>query len=334
METVMTVASTQGSPPEPPPARATLFEDRFARIGTFRATPEHPEFEDSGPSRAHVVVFPRNAVWIEPEGATGFVADPNIITYYNRGQLYRRRAVDPEGDDCVWIAPASSMLEETLGALGFPTSPTGPFSWHHGLADAESYLLQVGLVQYLESESVLDPQAVEEAVLGILGRLLTAKAHEQGRSTPGQPIHQRELVERTKELINRRFDEPLTISDVALEVACSPYHLSRLFRARTGLPIAAYRNHIRLRTALLRLHDSPDLTDLALDLGYSSHSHFTTAFSDLFGVAPSVARRDWSPKRLKGLLKRLDPRCRQPAPRKRPEFRAARSRKRRPLSLS
>jgi AraC-like DNA-binding protein len=34
-----------------------------------------------------------------------------------------------------------------------------------------------------------------------------------------------------------------------------------------------------------------DLTRLALDLGYSSHSHFTDAFRRSFGVTPSTARK-------------------------------------------
>jgi AraC-like DNA-binding protein len=52
------------------------------------------------------------------------------------------------------------------------------------------------------------------------------------------------------------------------------------------------RNELRLRCALERLErDDCDLTRLALDLGYSSHSHFTSSFRVLFGVPPSAIRR-------------------------------------------
>lgn len=306
----MSAHQTQASDPERPPLQSVLFEDRMVRVGTFRATPGHPDFEDSGPIREHVVVFPRKAVWIEPADSRGFVADTNYVTYYNRGQVYRRGRVDPGGDDSVWIAPAPGLLDTTLADLGLEPRDSGPFAWPHGLADPEAYFLQVALVRYLETSASADPQVIEETVLGVLGRLLLAKAHELGHATPPPPDRQRDLVERTRELVNLRFGERLTISRIGSEVACSPFHLSRLFRSRVGLPIAAYRNQIRLRTALLRLHDAPDLTELALDLGYSSHSHFTAAFSDVFEVPPSRARRDWSRKRLKRLLHRLDPECR------------------------
>ena len=46
------------------PLRKLLFESRQVRIGSFRVDPEDPRFEDSGPIRHHVFVFPRSAVWI------------------------------------------------------------------------------------------------------------------------------------------------------------------------------------------------------------------------------------------------------------------------------
>ena len=53
------------------------------------------------------------------------------------------------------------------------------------------------------------------------------------------------------------------------------------------MTITRYRHALRLRIALDRLPDCDDLTDLALDLGYSSHSHFTRAFRDHFGIPHS-----------------------------------------------
>jgi AraC-like DNA-binding protein len=60
----------------------------------------------------------------------------------------------------------------------------------------------------------------------------------------------------------------------------------------TGTTLAAYRGQLRLRLALERLRDSrSDLTTIAYDLGYSSHSHFTMAFRQAFGTTPSEFRR-------------------------------------------
>jgi AraC-like DNA-binding protein len=49
---------------------------------------------------------------------------------------------------------------------------------------------------------------------------------------------------------------------------------------------------LRVAAALERLAGgAADLTDLALDLGYSSHSHFTASFRSEVGTTPSRARR-------------------------------------------
>jgi AraC family transcriptional regulator len=74
-------------------------------------------------------------------------------------------------------------------------------------------------------------------------------------------------------------------------VRVSVFHLCRTFRAVTGQTIHAYRTQLRLRAALERVEYASDLSAVALDLGFSSHSHFTAAFRRAFGVTPSGVRR-------------------------------------------
>jgi AraC-like DNA-binding protein len=87
-----------------------------------------------------------------------------------------------------------------------------------------------------------------------------------------------------------RLGTAVTLRDLAREVGCSPYYLCRVFRRATGRTIHGYREQLRLRTALAALADGADLTTLALDLGYSSHSHFTASFRKAFGTPPSRVR--------------------------------------------
>lgn len=103
-----------------------------------------------------------------------------------------------------------------------------------------------------------------------------------------------DAVEAARDVIARRYRENLSLSQIAREVCTSVFHLSRVFHARTGFSLHAYRNHLRLRTALERLAEhNVDLTDLALDLGFSSHSHFTETFRRTFGRTPSAVRRSF-----------------------------------------
>ena len=99
------------------------------------------------------------------------------------------------------------------------------------------------------------------------------------------------LVEAARDLIARRFKENVSLADLAGDVGCSVFHLARVFKSRTGFSLHAYRNQLRLRAALEGLGEGEvDLIDIALDLGFSSHSHFTEAFRRNFGKPPSVVR--------------------------------------------
>lgn len=89
-----------------------------------------------------------------------------------------------------------------------------------------------------------------------------------------------------------RGPDRLTLADLAAEVGATPFHLCRSFRAVTGWRLHQFRDQVRVRTALeLISRRRGDLTGLALELGYSSHSHFTEAFRRSFGVPPSALTR-------------------------------------------
>ena len=89
-----------------------------------------------------------------------------------------------------------------------------------------------------------------------------------------------------------RLGERLTLGEIARAVHSSPFHLARVFRARTGFSIHGYRNQLRLCSSLEQvLEPEADLALIARRLGYSSHSHFTVSFRRAFGKPPSAVRR-------------------------------------------
>jgi AraC-like DNA-binding protein len=62
-----------------------------------------------------------------------------------------------------------------------------------------------------------------------------------------------------------------------------------------GVPLHGYLTQLRLARALVELPHASDLTTLALDLGFSSHSHFTAVFRAAFGCTPSQFRETARP---------------------------------------
>jgi AraC family transcriptional regulator len=102
----------------------------------------------------------------------------------------------------------------------------------------------------------------------------------------------RHYAEDAKLLLHERFREKLRLDDVARALHVSTYHLCRLFKEETGMTLHAYLRKLRLRDALERVAGGKtDLGTLALELGFSSHSHFTTAFRKEFGLSPRSAKQ-------------------------------------------
>ncbi|MCZ8520404.1 MULTISPECIES: helix-turn-helix domain-containing protein [Paenibacillus] len=91
--------------------------------------------------------------------------------------------------------------------------------------------------------------------------------------------------------IHRHIDEPLPLSRLAGHAAYSPYHFTRLFKEKTGLPPQYYISSLRLQKAkdlLLRTHLS--VRDVSLEIGQQSLGTFTTRFTERVGMTPSEFR--------------------------------------------
>lgn len=274
------------------PASQTVFRSESVKIGWFRASPSHPRFRDSGPPGDHLFVFPRAGVWIEHEGRRPFVADPNVVTFYNPSQQYFRSPVSRRGDHSDWFALRLEILEAQFAAFGLPVDANGEaiYPFLSGPGDPATYLEQRRLVRRLRDGRVADPLEVEERVLDLGARVVASAARSlEVRVRKAPSARHRQLVEAARELLAARFRERLTIDAIACELAASPFHLSRVFRRLTGLTLHQYRMRLRLSNGLVDLTERP-LTDLALDLGFSSHSHFTVAFRRLYGATPRAVR--------------------------------------------
>lgn len=117
-------------------------------------------------------------------------------------------------------------------------------------------------------------------------------------------------VARVEEAIIGHIDENLDVHVLAELAGCSPFHLCRIFRGRTGQSLRQFRLQQRLGTALGRLGDGEeDLAALACDVGFSSHSHMTEAFRQSLGASPSELREDLRRSDLLRLRNRLRAPC-------------------------
>jgi len=271
-----------------------VFESGLVRIGAFRCRPEQSSFEDSGPIKQHCFVFPRTSVIIHHEHEAAFVANPNVVTFYNFGQVYLRSAISRDGDNCDWFGVDSELVRHVVREFDSRVDdrPESPFLLSHGWNDAATYLLQRRLFTWVLSGRNIEPLAVEETVIELLDRVVrfAYSSHmRSGRSSVTS--NHSDTVHDIETILSRSPGERLTLSSIAREVGLSAYHVCRLFRRVTGMRLQQYRLRLRVRTALAEVVGSRrSLTDVALDAGFSSHSHFTQTFHQEFRTTPSSLR--------------------------------------------
>ncbi|HSI86301.1 MAG: helix-turn-helix transcriptional regulator [Candidatus Methylacidiphilales bacterium] len=97
----------------------------------------------------------------------------------------------------------------------------------------------------------------------------------------------RERVERALAILNANLSEPPDIEQLGSKVGCSPFYLSRTFSREMGMTIPQYLRRMRMdRAAELLLSGKHNVTEAALEVGYSSLSHFSKAFCQELGCCP------------------------------------------------
>jgi AraC-like DNA-binding protein len=114
-------------------------------------------------------------------------------------------------------------------------------------------------------------------------------------TTPATTQHLRDLalLRRVRDRIDREYAQPLDVEALARDAHMSAGHLSRQFRLAYGESPYSYlmTRRIERAMALLRRGDL-SVTEVCFEVGCSSLGTFSTRFTELVGVPPSVYRRE------------------------------------------
>ncbi|HWM28221.1 MAG TPA: AraC family transcriptional regulator, partial [Woeseiaceae bacterium] len=180
-----------------------------------------------------------------------------------------------------------ALREQSPSRKARESGPT--FANRSRLIDGQTYLLhRRALEQARQAHCAADPLAVEEPALAFL-ELVATESTERPGIDRARGLSR--YVDRARDIIARDFTQRLTVESIARGAQCSPFHLSRLFREATGVTLYRAVVQMRLRAGLERLLDEPaNVSTIALDSGFASHSHFTDAFRAEYGCSPSDAR--------------------------------------------
>jgi len=98
---------------------------------------------------------------------------------------------------------------------------------------------------------------------------------------------ERDKITEAMRILEENIDQPQTIKDLSRKVAMNECYLKKGFKAMTGKTIHEYQQSLRINEAKKLLQqEGRSVTDVANILGYSSISHFSTAFKKLTGMKP------------------------------------------------
>jgi AraC family transcriptional regulator len=237
-------------------------------------------------SSATHLVFPYRGVYARHVGREQAIADANHVLFFNATEGYRVSHPVDGGDRSFVVALSEEFLRELAPAPMLIASGTLRFRHQHQRIDPHTQAL-VALLRHRLTDGALEGLAAETQLVTLISHSLGPRTSHELRATRAR----RSLVDRVKLLLLSDLSRRWTLAEIGAEMGSSPVYLTQLFRQVEGVPLYRYHLRLRLARALDLVPHHEDLTALALDLGFSSHAHFTSAFRQTYGRTPSEFRR-------------------------------------------
>jgi AraC-like DNA-binding protein len=232
------------------------------------------------------LVFPYRGVYVRHLGDDQAVAEANQVLFFNAGEGYRISHPVPGGDASLVVAISESVVRELAPPAFLRDDATFAYRRQRLRIDARAQAL-VALLRHSLRQNIAEPLEAESLALTLVQRSLGPRTtHAAGAS-----VGRQRLVDRIKLVLTSNLARRWTLAEIADEVRGSPVYLTQVFQQVEGLPLYRYQLRLRLARALDLLGQYDDLTALGLELGFSSHSHFSAAFREAYGRTPSQFRQ-------------------------------------------
>ncbi|WP_092528399.1 AraC family transcriptional regulator [Amycolatopsis arida] len=212
----------------------------------------------------HQLAWAAGGVALVEVGAVQWVLPPNRALWLPAGVVHRTGAAGRAALRGVYLDPARC-----------------PVDWPAPAMVAVGPLLRE-LLEYLTHGELTPPARLraEAVVFDLLEPVAVAPI---GAPRPADP--------RARRVADALLADPADqrdLADFGREVGASPRHLTRIFRAETGLTFGRWRTQARLRAALPMLAEGMPLAAVARRVGYATPSAFAAAFRKGVGLPPAA----------------------------------------------
>lgn len=260
-----------------PDARRTLHEGcAGAVVHVSRSAPNAPK---EGYASDWEVALPLAGVFRWKVGRSVSMIDPNCVLYIARDQVFSEaHPIKNRGHAAAVFVPAPAVLDALCN--GRRPDSTDHFKLAARLAPPRAQMLARQLCCLSDSKGSL---AGDELMIAFLEEAFNGGAPKPLRAP-------RRIAERAKELLHGRPCRPLSLAEAAREIGVTPIYLTQAFKKSEGVPLYKYQMRLRLARALDALPHCDSIINLAFELGFSSHSHFTAAFAAVYQMPPSEFR--------------------------------------------
>jgi len=264
--------------------RTRLFESPLAIVEDLRVDGGNGARSPEDFSPDYQVCLPYIGLLVWHVGGDAVVGDANQVLFVSGGEAFRVTEPMGLGYGELIVTPSRWFLDDLARTTegGLASHPL--FVRRSRRADIRLQRLRARFL-HDTGNGARDGLAAEELLTDLLRCALAGDA-----PVPLTGTATRRLVRRTKLFLEAHASSPLRLDHIARAVGSSPAYLTDVFRRVEGVPLHKYLVQLRLARALLELPHADDLTELALRLGFSSHSHFAASFRRAFGCTPSAFR--------------------------------------------
>lgn len=144
---------------------------------------------------------------------------------------------------------------------------------------------------------MVDPASRSPAALEAVLQLIAFRIVRAWGSVQQTPVLQRNALpvyrlNKARSWMLAHLSDPFSLAQVAAHCGMSEYHFSRQFKQATGVTPSAWFTAQRIEWGCRLLRETDlSVTDIALEVGYSSHSHFSQVFKKMKAQKPAEYRR-------------------------------------------
>lgn len=268
-------------------SRKTLFESETLQIGLYEARPGSSARGDVERQSLNAIALPFSGVFSKHDApGRHVVGTPSHAVFFAADTPYRIGFPGGIGDRAITLRFGEALAPEWLDPRG-----NGGALASNALLPAKAMMLRNLLGARLARAEADDFEA-EALGLDLLDMSLKSVRRGGTALRPDAQARRTRALERVKEAVALAPAHKWNVAKLASLANLSPFHLCHVFREAVGTSIYDYVLRERLAQSLDAVLDGGcDLTTVALDAGFNSHSHFTARFRGFFGCTPGSLRR-------------------------------------------